>query len=213
MKRLRGILIGLALTAGLLACSEDGKNPVVSDIDAADRAGKLVVSNQVAGGMGSSRTLASIPVVNFIGTAVGEVRPVPPFGIEGVADEGLCFDIDMVDAATGRHLGRGTDCITVLEAADDGIKLIGTAYFEFPQGTIVTRGLTSVRPTIPDHGSEPVTHGTTGIPAPGENGVLEATGDFAGLEASVRLGGAVNLSNLASANEMTFDCLFVIRPL
>ena len=102
---------------------------------------------------------------------------------------------------------------SVLEAGDDGVKLIGTAYFEFPQGTIVARGLTSVRPTFAGHGSDTVTHGTTAIPAPGENSVLAATGAFAGLEASVRLGGAVNLSNLASANEITFDCLFTIRPL
>ena len=213
MKRLAGILFGLVLTVGLLACSQDSQNPLAAPADATQGAGKLIVSNQVAGGMGSSRTLAPIPVVAFVGTAIGEVRPVPPLGLEGVADEGLCFDLDMVDAATGRHLGPGIDCITVLEATDEGIKLIGTAFFEFPEGTIVARGLTSVRPTFAGHGSEPVTHGTTAIPTPGENSVLEASGAFAGLEASVRLGGAVNMSNLASATEMTFDCLFVIRPL
>ena len=207
------VFIALVFATGFSACGEDSKSPVSSPDGATEGADKLVVSNRAAGGMGSSHALASIPVIALVGTAIGEVRSVPPLGLDGVADEGLCFDLDMLDAATGRRLGSATDCITVLEATDEGIKLIGTAIFEFPQGTIVARGLTSVRPTIPGHGSEPVTHGTTAIPSPGENSILEATGAFTGLQASVRLSGAVNLSNLASSNEMTLDCLFVFKSL
>ena len=51
------------------------------------------------------------------------------------------------------------------------------------------------------------------VPDVGENSVLSATGIFEGLEAGVRLGGAVNLSRLGSDNEITFDCLWAIRPL
>ena len=120
-----------------------------------------------------------------------------------------------VDTSTGERLGDATDCITVLDDAADGngIKLIGTAFFKFPNGTIVTRGNTSVRPKISEFGSDPVTHSTMAVPNPGENGVLSATGIFEGLEASVRLSGAVDLSRLGSNTEITFDCLWDIRPL
>jgi hypothetical protein len=132
-----------------------------------------------------------------------------------VADEGLCFDIDLVDAASGRRLGTGIDCLTVLDGAADGngIQVIGTATFEFPEGTIVARGLTSVRPKVPDHGSSTATHMTMAVPDLGANSVLSATGIFAGLEASVRLGGAVDLSLLADDGIIDFNCLWTFRSL
>jgi hypothetical protein len=196
MQKTIHLVLGLCAALGIAACGSDDGAPVAS-----------------AGGASSAPD--ALPVIAFVGTDVGEVRAIPPLGIDGVADEGLCFDVDMFDAATGERLGQGTDCITVLDDAADGngIQLIGTGTFEFSNGRIVARGKTSVRPKIPGHGSEPVTHSTMGIPTPGENSILEATGDFAGLQASVRLGGAVDLSRLATDNEITFDCLWNFKPM
>ncbi len=54
-----------------------------------------------------------------------------------------------------------------------------------------------------------MTHITGAIPRPGENSVLSGSGAFKGAAASVRISGAVNMSNFANG-EITFDCIFVV---
>ncbi len=221
---MRYLVLRAACTAAVALAFGCGDTSTPTSHEPADAAKLTISAGAVAGtceaphcrpGFSPPPSFEPIPVFAFVGTDVGEVRPIPPLGLPGVADEGLCFDIDMVDPTNGDVLGTGIDCLTVLDAAADGngIQVIGTATFQFPGGTIVARGKTSVRPKIPDHGSNAATHSTMAVPDPGENSVLSATGLFAGLEAGVRLGGAVNLSRLASDGLIDFDCLLAFRPL
>ena len=219
---MRYLVLRAACTAAVALAFGCGDTSTPTSHEPADAA-KLTISAAVAGtcevphcrpGFSPPPFFEPIPVFAFVGTDVGEVRPIPPLGLPGVADEGLCFDIDMVDPTNGDVLGTGIDCLTILDAAADGngIQVIGTATFQFPGGTIVARGKTSVRPKIPDHGSNAATHITMAIPMPGENSVLSATGAYEGLQGTVRLSGAVDLSRLASDTEITFDCLWAIKP-
>ena len=147
-------------------------------------------------------------VVRLIGTAVGEMRSVPDIDGDGIEDMGNCFDLTLVDAYTGKILGTATDCLSEITTVGDGLALVGTAFFNFENGTVVTRGLTTVQPTT--HGSSSMTHITGAIPTSTSNDILEGTGEFEGLQGGVRLSGAVNLSNIQSDNEITFNCVFVI---
>jgi hypothetical protein len=147
-------------------------------------------------------------IVALKGTAVGEMRPVA-FGAQGDDAQALCFDLDLIDLKTGRQIGTATDCLSNIQPVGDGIALVGRTIFNFPGGTLVTRGLTSVQPKT--HGSPTVTHITGAIPAPGENSILSGMGRFKNAAGSVRLSGAVKMEPLADGRlQMTFDCIFVI---
>jgi hypothetical protein len=156
-------------------------------------------------------------VFRLVGT--GHARaPEPANGEQGM----WCFDVDLENAATGEKVGYATDCLEVAgviennpdDPMDDGLQIIGTTLFYYMfKGKIISQGLTTVQPTT--HGSPDVTHITGSIPTPGENNVLSATRGFYGLEASVRLSGAVDMSGFGGemGDPITFDCLFVITPL
>ncbi|MEM1325605.1 MAG: hypothetical protein AAGI23_06605 [Bacteroidota bacterium] len=147
-------------------------------------------------------------VVRLVGTAVGEMRPVPDIDGDGQEDMGNCFDLTLVDAYTGKVLGKGTDCLSNVQQVGEGLAIVGTAFFEFDDGTVVTRGLTSVRPKT--HGSPTVTHITGAIPTASSNDILSGTGQFEGVSGGVRLSGAVDMSKVESNNQITFNCVFVI---
>ncbi|MEM8528142.1 MAG: hypothetical protein AAGG68_26095 [Bacteroidota bacterium] len=147
-------------------------------------------------------------VVRLVGTAVGEMRPVPDIDGDGQEDMGNCFDLTLLDANTGKVLGTGTDCLSNVESVGDGLAIVGTAIFNFEDGTLVTRGLTSVRPKT--HGSPSITHITGAVPTKSSNDILSGTGQFEGVKGGVRLSGAVDMSKVESDNEITFNCVFVI---
>jgi hypothetical protein len=147
-------------------------------------------------------------IVALKGTAIGEIRPVA-VGAPGDDAQALCFDLDLIDLKTGRKIGTATDCLSNIQPVGDGIALVGRTIFNFPGGTLVTRGLTSVQPKT--HGSPTVTHVTGAIPAPGENSILSGTGRFRNAAGSVRLSGAVKMEPLADGRlQITFDCIFVV---
>ena len=122
----------------------------------------------------------------------------------------------------GPHrIGTATDClsdVTVVLDDDPGndpmgwnLALTGTTFFHLPGGTLVTQGLTTVRPALQptSQGGVTFTH-VTG--ANGDGGIQYGTGRFGNGIAvgNARLSGLVNISRLVTDGEITFDCLFVI---
>jgi hypothetical protein len=159
-------------------------------------------------------------VLQLLGSDVAEERDIPPINDSGGAlltDKGLCFDVDLLNLRTGKMIGTATDCLALLEEQGDGVVLVGTTIFNMPGGSFTSRGVTTVEP-IADHSQVPsssaATHTTGSIPEePPVNNVIAGSGRFADFEASVRLSGAVNMSQLDSDGIIAFDCVFVITPL
>jgi hypothetical protein len=147
-------------------------------------------------------------VVALRGAAIGQVRPVPrtPQG----STQASCFDLQLVDVRKGEVIGTATDCLSDFTPEGNGTSLTATTIFHFREGTLVSRGRTTVQPVSPTAAPSPATHITGSIPAPGSNEVLSGDGRFRGKAATVRLSGAVDLSQLANANKIAFDCIFVI---
>lgn len=152
-------------------------------------------------------------VFNLIGSDDMYVGMVPDIDGDGVEDEAFCFDVDLVNGKNRQVIGSATDCLSNVEGgAQGGLMLVGTTFFNLPQGTLVTRGLTSVQPvnqvTVTPDGF-PITH-ITG--ASGDsNAVLSGSGVFEGREGTVRLSGMVNLSEFTGAGTpIFFDCLFIV---
>lgn len=142
------------------------------------------------------------------GTGMGVPDLVPDIDGDGQDDPAMCFEVDLVDVKSGRTIGTAVDCLSNITPVGDGMALVGTTYFHFPEGVLVTRGLTSVQPTT--IGSVDFTHITGAVPSPDDNSVLNGTGRFHKASGAARLSGAVNLSALGSDGLITFDCIFVI---
>jgi hypothetical protein len=147
-------------------------------------------------------------VVALRGAAIGQVRPVPrtPQG----STQASCFDLQLVDLQKGEVIGTATDCLSDFTPEGNGTSLTATTIFHFREGTLMSRGRTTVQPISLTAAPSPATHITGSIPAPGSNEVLSGDGRFREKTATVRLSGAVDLSQLASANKIGFDCIFVI---
>jgi len=149
-------------------------------------------------------------VVLLAGTAVGADGtpqfnefdlPVPAGGV-------TCFDMDLVDAKTGNVIGRGSDCLSDINSSDGlGFMMTATTFFYFPGGTLVSQGRVTVQPVLT--GSPEFTHITGAVPSPYDNNVIYGDGKFKKAAGSVRLSGAVNMSEL-SIGKIFFDCVFVI---
>jgi hypothetical protein len=135
----------------------------------------------------------------------------PDIDGDGVEDEATCFTVDLIDLETNEVIGDATDCLSNITEVGDGLTLVGTTTFNFPQGQLVTRGLTTVQPLL--HGENGFTH-STGAPPPlnGESNILSGTGVFADSVGSgtARLSGLVDMSRLGDEGILRFDCLFVI---
>jgi hypothetical protein len=119
----------------------------------------------------------------------------------------------MVDPASEIPLGTGIDCLYPFDDTDDpgpGVSLQALSFFTFDSGTIVTLGLTSVRPFrigVGDAGGG-VTHMTGSIPAD-RTGVIGGTDAYANKEGSARVSGAVSLIDFPGF--LTFDCLWLVE--
>ncbi len=149
------------------------------------------------------------------GTAVGEKRMVPDYTGDGIEDEALCFDLELVDMKTNEVVGKATDCISNMQEVDKGFSLLGTSYFMVEKGIFkgkfTTRGQTTVQPQTGD--SDLITHFTGSYPSEMDmNGIIETSDSFLDLKGSVRVAGAVNLSNYSEEYpEIKFDCIFIIN--
>jgi hypothetical protein len=124
--------------------------------------------------------------------------------------DATCFDMDLVDAKTGNVIGRGSDCLSdVAESGDGGGSMLtATTFFYFPGGTLVSRGRVTVQPVLT--GSTEFTHITGAVPSAYDNNVIYGDGKFKKAYGSVRLSGAVNLTDLPTKGLAVFDCVFVI---
>ncbi len=152
----------------------------------------------------------NVMVLNLVGTGNGELLKVPDIDGDGIEDDATCFEVDLLNGKNGHLIGKAVDCLSMISSVGDGLSLVGTTYFTLPQGTLVTRGNTSVQPVTeaivtPD--GQPISH-ITGA-ASNENAILQGTGRFEGRTGTVRLSGMVDMSNI-EIGQLTFDCLFVI---
>ena len=133
---------------------------------------------------------------------------------DGVAEtDAMCFDVDLVNMKNQQVIGTGTDCLANVMMAGSGVKLVGTTYFNMPNGKLVTRGNTSVQavyhPTVTPEG-QTITH-ITGAAGTG-NAIIDGTRRFAGATGTARLSGMVDMTNFGGipGNPITFNCIFVI---
>jgi hypothetical protein len=152
-------------------------------------------------------------IVGLRGSDVAVSKILDDFGDGKGTLEALCFDMDMVNVATGQVIGTAEDCLAeVADGTNGGMLLTGTTFFNFPEGQLVSRGRTTVHPLNEMAPGAVSTHITGAIPAPGSNQVLQGTGRFDGAAGTVRLSGAVDLSGFSGeGTPITFDCLFEIN--
>ena len=153
---------------------------------------------QIDGGIGENLAV----VVQ--GTATGEMRE-----IDGVMMD--CFDVDLVDAASGRIIGRGTDCLDLNSIVADpsggaGFSISNTTFFHLPGGTIKSRNRTTIQPVL--EGSPGITH-LTGDMAAAPN-ILGGTERYQNAEGTVQLNGAVDMSRFGE-NIISFNCVLRIN--
>jgi hypothetical protein len=178
----------------------------------------------------STQVYADSLALRFLGT--GDIKPLADtlmeIGVDLKKDTNLsgtkiaelessiagCWAVPMVDPASEIPLGTGIDCLRPLNGAPDsqgdGISLEALSFFVFDSGTIITLGLTSVRPFrdggIGDAGGD-VTHITGSIPND-KTGVIGGTGAFADSGGAARVSGAVYLGEFPG--KITFDCLWIV---
>ncbi|TKB50641.1 hypothetical protein FCL40_05695 [Ferrimonas sediminicola] len=153
-------------------------------------------------------------VLNLVGTGEMYQSTVPDIDGDGMDDDAICFDVQLMDANNRRHIGSATDCLSNITPVGSGIALVGTTFFHLPQGTLVTRGNTSVQPVVHNTvtpSGQTITH-VTGAAGTG-NAILWGSKRFAGAMGTVRLSGMVDLTRFAGnpGDPMGFDCLFVIH--
>ena len=72
--------------------------------------------------------------------------------------EASCFTIDLINLDSNEIIGDATDCLSNITPDGDGLRVIGTTTFNFPQGQLVTRGETTAQPLL--HGANGFTHAT-----------------------------------------------------
>lgn len=152
-------------------------------------------------------------VWNLVGSGPMYERMVPDIDGDGVDDPAICFNVDLLNAKNGQQIGTATDCLSNITDVGAGKALVGTTYFNLPQGTLVTRGTTTVQPVtqgITTASGQLITH-VTGA-AGTDNAILRGTKRFKNSTGTVRLSGMVDMSQFFGAlgEPIAFDCLFVI---
>jgi hypothetical protein len=183
---------------------------------------KIVIIAFISILLGMSSTVSAadkkggkILVMNLVGSGAMYERMVPDSDNDGNDEAAICFDLDLLNAKNGQLIGTATDCLSNIADAGvgAGLALVGTTYFHLPQGNLVTRGNTSVRPVTQDTTTadgQLMTH-VTGA-AGTDNAILEGTGRFKNSTGTVRLSGMVDMTSFKGniGDPIAFDCLFVI---
>jgi hypothetical protein len=152
-------------------------------------------------------------VFNLIGSGDMYESFVPDIDGDMVEDPAICFDTELVNMKNQQVIGTATDCLSNVTPTGTGIALVGTSYFHMPNGTLITRGNTTVQPvfhqTVTPSGQN-ITH-ITGASGNG-NAIIGGTGRFANRTGTVRLSGMVDMTNFEGivGDPIVFDCLFII---
>lgn len=160
--------------------------------------------------------IANTLIMQLRGT--GELIPAED-NPELVAEGALCYEMDLVSPRRDSVIGTGMDCFTDIVANEDGsIVLTNTTFFKRRGSTLISEGLVSIVP-IPrlpedggssevDGGSPNSTHITSAILGGDETDtILGGTGRFSDATGSVRLSGAVDMSQFP--DQVDFDCIFI----
>jgi hypothetical protein len=144
----------------------------------------------------------------YDGTALFDAYSIP-------ANGSVCWDFDMLDIKTGDSIGDVTDCALIVDVVgglpgepDTGYALIGTTFFHFPGGTVVSEVNTTVMPIT--HGSPLFSHITGAVPLEGTNNVLYGDGKFQSATGTVRFSGGGDLSTFFDDGIIYIDCLFTL---
>ena len=95
------------------------------------------------------------------------------------------------------------------------VSLIGTTYFHFPKGTLISRGAVTVQPVPEDFklvsaDGHPYSH-ITGA-ASDQDSIIGGTGKFKNSTGRARLSGMVDMTafEMNEGDPLTFNCLFVV---
>jgi hypothetical protein len=126
---------------------------------------------------------------------------------EGPVDA-LCYDVDIIDVATGEVIGRGTDCLYNMAGDGAGVTLNNATLFRLPGGNLLTLNHTGIQPHSLIFGND-ATHVTGAVPT--EDNIVRGTGCYRGAEGIARLQGAVDMSQFAATGELGLDCIFIIE--
>ena len=172
-----------------------------------DMMGDVAVSKAVKSTTDGDTMSTQRLVLQMKGTATAEMKPNPLDETQTLP----CFDVPLVDLTTGETIGMGTDCLDVAGPDECGaLQVSATTTFQFDRmNYLIATGETSVQPTT--FGSPDATHITGAIPAStgGEN-IEAGAGIYEDATGTVRLSGAVNMAELETKGEATFDCLWVM---
>ena len=152
-------------------------------------------------------------VFNLVGTGHQYERTVPDIDGDGFDDPAICFDVSLVNMKNQQLVGSATDCLSQIEVGDTGIALVGTTYFHLSNGSLITRGRTTVAPVLHETitpAGQVMTH-VTGASSD-DYAILGGDGRFGNANGTARLSGMVDLSGFGGVegDPITFDCLFVI---
>jgi hypothetical protein len=150
-------------------------------------------------------------IVQLKGTAIGQTRTIPPLDPTRAATTGNCFDVELTDAMTDNHIGTATRCFTNVTTVNGSTVLTDTTFFHLREGTLVSQSQTTVTPAFDS--SPDVVHIATAIPAPSATTILPDAGNgaFRNVPGTVRLAGAMDMSQFRARNEIGFNDIYIIR--
>ena len=149
--------------------------------------------------------------VKIVGYSEAFERKVP-----GISEKAICFRVDMVDVVTGLKVGNAVDCLSEITPQDSGgVTVLGTTFFKFKEGKIVSRGRITIKPVEvqTNVGGLNVTH-ITGAATESSN-IVKSDGLFEDATGNVRLSGMVDMSGFAGnvGDKIGFNCIFTISNL
>lgn len=132
--------------------------------------------------------------------------------------EAMCFELDVIDLKSNEIIGTGTDCMSNVDMEENGnVALVGTTFFNLPDGELIARGAITVQPVPEDFSlvsadGHPYSHITGSARASDQNSIFGGTGKFENSSGRMRLSGMVDMSKFTmnEGDPITFSCLFVV---